>query len=92
MFHHIAIQAFRSLLPRSTFIDSQVKRTKVFNLLGYHKCYEVKYTIENPIQLPTTPIAEYELVNISGMNSYSLPKTDSWTREQYRIRGMETAM
>ena len=73
-------------------MDSQARGTIILDLLGYHKCYEVKYTIENPIQLPTTPIAEYELVNISGMNSYFLPKTNSWMREQYRIRGMETAM
>lgn len=64
----------------------------MLNLLGYHNCYEVKYTIENPIQLATTPIAEYELVNISGMNSYVLLKRSSWIREQYRIRGMEMAM
>ena len=39
--------------------------------------YDVKYTTENPIQLPTTPIAEYELVNIKGRNSYLGPKTSS---------------
>lgn len=31
--------------------------------------YEVKYTTLNPIQLPTTPSAEYALVNINGRNS-----------------------
>lgn len=31
--------------------------------------YEVKYTTLNPIQLPTTPSAEYALVNINGKNS-----------------------
>jgi len=30
---------------------------------------EVKNTTEKPIQLATTPIAEYELMNISGRNS-----------------------
>ena len=39
--------------------------------------YEVKYTTENPIQLPTTPIAEYELMNINGRNSYFDPKKSS---------------
>ena len=92
MFYYIALKPVQSLLPRSTLMHSRVRGTIFLNLLGYHKCYELKYTIENPIQLPTTPIAEYELVNISGMNSYFLPKTSSWMREQYRIRGMETAM
>ena len=41
------------------------------------EAYEVKYTTENPIQLPTTPIAEYELVNINGRNSYFDPKKSS---------------
>lgn len=31
--------------------------------------YEAKYTTLNPIQLPTTPSAEYALVNINGRNS-----------------------
>lgn len=31
--------------------------------------HELKYTTRNPIQLPTTPTAEYELVNINGRNS-----------------------
>ena len=30
---------------------------------------EVKNTTEKPIQLATTPIAEYELINMSGRNS-----------------------
>ena len=92
MFYHTAIKPVQSLLPRSSLMYSPFRGTIILNLLGYHECYEVKYTIENPIQLPTTPIAEYELVNISGMNSYFFPKTSSWMREQYRIRGMETAM
>jgi len=29
----------------------------------------VKKTTEKPIQLATTPIAEYELMNMSGRNS-----------------------
>jgi hypothetical protein len=37
--------------------------------------YDVKYTTRNPTQLPTTPTAEYELVNISGKNSYFFPNT-----------------
>jgi hypothetical protein len=37
--------------------------------------HEVKNTTRKPIQLPTTPIAEYELVNINGKNSYFAPKT-----------------
>lgn len=92
MFYQIAIKPIRSLLPVSILIFSQARGTRVLNLLGYHECYEVKYTIENPIQLPTTPTAEYELVNIRGTNSYFSPKTSSWMREQYKIRGMETAM
>ena len=82
----------RSLLPESILIFCKARGTRILNLLGYHECYEVKYTIENPIQLPTTPTAEYELVNIRGTNSYFFPKTISWTKEQYRIRGMEMAM
>lgn len=40
----------------------------------HHGClskpiYEAKYTTLNPIQLPTTPSAEYALVNINGRNS-----------------------
>lgn len=49
---------------------------------GVSERYEVKYTTENPTQLPTTPIAEYELVNINGRNSYFGPKRSSWIREQ----------
>lgn len=37
--------------------------------------YEVKNTTRKPTQLPTTPIAEYELMNISGRNSYLAPNT-----------------
>ena len=37
--------------------------------------HEVKKTTRKPIQLPTTPIAEYELVNINGKNSYFAPNT-----------------
>jgi hypothetical protein len=45
------------------------------NLLKPAADYEVKYTTKNPTQLPTAPIAEYELINISGKNSYLFPKT-----------------
>lgn len=40
-------------------------------MLAYPKTiiYDVKYTTMKPTQLPTTPIAEYELVNIKGRNS-----------------------
>ena len=41
---------------------------KHFLAIGVSERYEVKYTTEKPIQLPTTPIAEYELVNIKGRN------------------------
>jgi hypothetical protein len=37
--------------------------------------YEVKKTTRKLTQLPTTPIAEYELMNISGRNSYLAPNT-----------------
>lgn len=33
------------------------------------RTYDVKNTTEKPIQLATTPIAEYELMNMSGRNS-----------------------
>ncbi len=52
----------------------------------------MKYTTRNPTQLPTTPMAEYELVNINGMNSYLDPKTRPCTIEQYMIRGIATVM
>ena len=39
--------------------------------------HDVKNTTKNPTQLPTTPKAEYELVNINGKNSNFAPKT-SW--------------
>ena len=37
--------------------------------------HEVKKTTRKPTQLPTTPTAEYELMNINGKNSYLAPKT-----------------
>lgn len=64
----------------------------VDSLSGYIASYEVKYTTRKPIQLPTTPIAEYELVNISGKNSYRFPKTNRCSSEQYSISGIDTAM
>lgn len=54
--------------------------------------HDVKNTTKNPTQLPTTPIAEYELVNISGKNSYLAPKMSWCTREQYAMSGIATAM
>lgn len=49
-----------------------------FSLSSLYVCYlvtfrDVKNTNRNPIQLPTTPIAEYELMNINGKNSYLAP-------------------
>ena len=44
--------------------------------------YESMYTTEKPSQLPITPIAEYELVNIKGRNSYLSPNTTLCTKEQ----------
>jgi len=37
--------------------------------------HSVKNTTRKPTQLPTTPMAEYELVNINGKNSYFTPNT-----------------
>lgn len=54
--------------------------------------YEVKNTTKNPSQLPTTPTAEYELININGKNSYFAPKMSWCTNEQYAMRGIATAM
>lgn len=54
--------------------------------------HEVKNTTKNPIQLPTTPIAEYELMNMSGKNSYFAPKMSWCTSEQYAMSGIATAM
>lgn len=64
----------------------------VISLFGYLAGYEVKYTTRNPIQLPTTPTAEYELVNINGKNSYRSPKASRCSSEQYSISGLDTAM
>ena len=49
---------------------------------GVSERYEVKYTTENPIQLPTIPTAEYELININGRNSNFGPKKSSCMSEQ----------
>jgi hypothetical protein len=54
--------------------------------------YESMYTTENPSQLPITPMAEYELVNINGRNSYLSPNTIPCTSEQYAINGIDTAI
>ena len=54
--------------------------------------HEVKYTIKKLIQLDTTPIAQYELVNISGRNSYFAPNASWWNSEQYAMSGIATAM
>lgn len=64
----------------------------IISLSGYLSSYEVKYTTRNPIQLPTTPTAEYELVNIKGKNSYRSPKASRCISEQYSISGIDTAM
>jgi hypothetical protein len=56
------------------------------------KFYELRNTTEKPTQLPTTPMAEYELVNINGRNSYLRPKMMPWSKEQYTIRGIENAI
>ena len=45
------------------------------NHLTSNTTYEVKKTTKNPIQLPITPIAEYELMNINGKNSNFFPNT-----------------
>jgi hypothetical protein len=37
-------------------------------------------------------MAEYELVNMSGTNSYRDPNMTLCTSEQYAIRGIESAM
>lgn len=44
--------------------------------------YDVKYTTRKPTQLTVTPIAEYELVNMSGRNSYFEPKMMRCISEQ----------
>lgn len=51
----------------------------------------VKYTTINPSQLPTTPTAEYVLMNISGRNSYLDPNTTRWRTSQYVTRGTAIA-
>src|SRR5690606_12585595 len=45
-----------------------------------------------PNQLPTTPTAQYELVNISGKNSSLSPNTAPCTTEQYATSGTLTAI
>jgi hypothetical protein len=59
---------------------------------GYLWIYEVKYTTWNPIQLAITPIAQYELVNMSGRNSYFSLNTTGCTIEVYMIKGMAMAV
>ena len=66
-----------------------LQRTYTCHLTSF---WDVKKTIWNPIQLPTTPIAEYALMNISGRNSYLAPKNNSWKREQYAIKGIATTI
>jgi hypothetical protein len=44
--------------------------------------HDEKNTTEKPIQLATTPIAEYELMNMSGRNSKRAPKISEWPSEQ----------
>lgn len=52
----------------------------------------MKKTTKKPTQLATTPTAEYELMNISGKNSYFAPKIREWPSEQYAISGIAMAM
>ena len=52
----------------------------------------MKYTIKKLIQLDTTPIAQYELVNMSGRNSYFAPNTSWWMSEQYAMSGIATTI
>jgi hypothetical protein len=59
---------------------------------SYPVTYESKYTTRKPTQLPTTPMAEYELVNMRGRNSYREPKTILCINEQYAINGIERAI
>jgi len=54
--------------------------------------YDVKNTTKKPSQLPTTPMAEYELTNISGKNSYFAPNTSWCESEQYTSNGIATAI
>jgi len=51
-----------------------------------------KNTTKNPTQLPTTPSAEYALVNISGTNSNRSLNTNPCTSEVYATSGTATAM
>jgi len=37
-------------------------------------------------------MAQYELVNISGRNSYFAPNTSWWNSEQYAMSGIATAI
>ena len=69
----------RSCIMETTRFDVRLTQNSVAMSprTGYLICYEVKYTTRNPSQLPITPIAEYELVNIRGRNSYFFPKTSS---------------
>lgn len=53
---------------------------------------DVKNTTRKPIQLPTTPTAEYELMNINGKNSNLAPNNNWCTSEQYAINGIATAI
>ena len=57
------------------------KALEVYSILN-SKHQDVKYTTRKPIQLPTTPTALYELMNINGKNSYLLPKMMPWNKEQ----------
>jgi len=58
----------------------------------YYLAHDVKNTTKNPIQLPTTPTAEYVLMNIRGRNSYFTPNTISCTSEQYASNGTAIAI
>lgn len=55
---------------RHCFAVNRLVLTCIYFFSNTHvSIYDVKYTTLNPIQLPTTPRAEYALVNINGRNS-----------------------
>lgn len=74
-------RALSEILARESWRPGPIVQTPVnknrFPANRVSDRYEVKYTTENPIQLPVTPIAEYELMNINGRNSYFGPNMSS---------------
>ena len=55
--------------PTQSFKTLMVNNSLYSRYLHASIIYDAKYTTRKPTQLPTTPIAEYELVNINGRNS-----------------------